>query len=540
MREQESYPLALPSGSVLNGRYIVERVLGQGGFGITYMAREYRTKRPVAIKEYFPDTLAVRAGSSAVLPGAGSKSGDFVYGRQCFLEEAKTLGEFTEIPGIVRIHSYFEENNTAYFAMDYVEGPSFQRYLEERGGQIGWEETLRVLFPVMDALAAVHEKGIIHRDVTPDNMILASDGTVKLLDFGAARYSLGDRSESLDIVLKHGYAPREQYARHGRQGPYTDIYTLAATAYRAVTGRLPPDALDRIDRDELIPPRALGADLPAKAEAALLRALAVQPRDRFQTVREFRKALAAPESKPEPGLKPEPDVLPERRSGLSGRAALCAAGGVLFLAVSLRLLSGGAFEKERTEKTALSAEPVSIEAVFIETGGEEELPDPMDDFLYSQGVLQGYTGDELNLTIKGTDDGEEIRVIGKRAFSGNGNLTTVVLTEGVTQIEQSAFYQCGNLEEIRLPDSLETIGEYAFAECVSLREIRFGEGLTGIESYAFSNCGSLTSLTIPDSVASIGRCAFEGCSGLEQISIPMGCEVDETAFRRCNAEISYR
>ena len=219
------------------------------------------------------------------------------------------MAEFIGNPNIVRVHSYFEENNTAYFVMDYVQGTSFQDYLKQHG-RLSWQETKRILEPVIGALASVHSKGVIHRDVTPDNIYITNDGTVKLLDFGAARYSLGDKSRSLDVVLKHGYAPREQYSRHGRQGPYTDVYALGATFYYALTGRLPPDSIDRQDEDEFILPSSLGVKLPAKAEDALCKALAVSAQDRFQSMSEFYLALNEGGQEPAPPVPPRPQPEP--------------------------------------------------------------------------------------------------------------------------------------------------------------------------------------------------------------------------------------
>lgn len=313
--QTDKYPMALPPGTVLNGRYILGRVLGQGGFGITYVAQDHKTGSLVAVKEYFPDTMAARTGGPSVSAYTGQREENFLYGKECFLNEAKTLAEFIGNPNIVRVHSYFEENNTAYFVMDYVQGTSLQDYLKQRG-RLSWEETKHILEPVIGALASVHSRGVIHRDVTPDNIYITNDGTVKLLDFGAARYSLGDKSRSLDVVLKHGYAPREQYSRHGRQGPYTDVYALGATFYYALTGRLPPDSIDRQDEDEFILPSSLGVKLPAKAEDALCKALAVSAQDRFQSMSEFYLALNEGDEEPVP---PTPPVPPRPRPSGDGR-----------------------------------------------------------------------------------------------------------------------------------------------------------------------------------------------------------------------------
>lgn len=285
------YPHALPCGSILAGRYVTGRVLGQGGFGITYVAQDYHTRELVAIKEYYPDTMAIRETSNSIVPYNLERSANFEYGKERFLEEARTLAEFIGSPHIVRVMSCFEENGTAYFVMEYVKGISLKKHLESSGGKISYTEAMRILTPVMEALSAVHEKGIIHRDVTPDNIALTEDGNVKLLDFGAARYSIGERSQSLDIILKHGFAPYEQYIHRSRQGPFTDIYSLAATLYYSITGVIPLEAVERLDQDTLLPPSALGTEIPRGAETALMKALAVRSDDRYRSMDEFKEAI---------------------------------------------------------------------------------------------------------------------------------------------------------------------------------------------------------------------------------------------------------
>ena len=303
----EKYPMALPEGTVLAGQYIVDKVLGQGGFGITYMATDHKTGQRVAIKEFFPDALATRHETIAI-PFNGERSESFEYGKKCFMEEAQTLAQFIGNENIVRIHTYFEENDTGYFVMDFIEGTSLDDYIKEKGGKLDWEETASILVPVMDALAAVHARGIVHRDVTPDNIYITKDGTVKLLDFGAARYSIGDKSRSLDIVLKHGFAPKEQYIRRGRQGPYTDVYALGATFYFALTGQRPPDSVARLEEDELIPPSTLGVKLPEAVENAILQALSVNAADRFQTMTAFKRAMKISAEGAKAQEMPQPQV----------------------------------------------------------------------------------------------------------------------------------------------------------------------------------------------------------------------------------------
>ena len=286
----KKYPAALRAGTVLNNRYIVGRVLGQGGFGITYLAWDEKLAAKVAVKEYMPYEIAARIGTS-VSVAMESRAEDFTYGGERFREEARTLAKFMGQPNIAGVTDYFDENDTSYFVMDYIEGISFKTYIANAGGKVSVQEALDVMIPVLRALTAVHAEGFIHRDVTPDNIYITKDGNVKLLDFGSARYSLGDKSKSLDVILKVGYAPKEQYIRRGRQGPYTDVYSCAACLYAAITGYLPPESLERLDHDSLVPPSQAGAEIPLYLERAILKGLAVQPEDRFQTAGEFLEAL---------------------------------------------------------------------------------------------------------------------------------------------------------------------------------------------------------------------------------------------------------
>ncbi len=284
------YPMALPLGSVLAGQYVIEGVLGQGGFGITYAARDHVSKNVVAIKEYFPDSIATRVNQSTVVPYSGNKEDNYQYGLDCFKKEAYTLGQFAGHPHIVNIHCYFEENGTAYFVMDMIRGMSLASYLKQKK-TLKYEEALAILLPVMQALVDVHAKNIIHRDISPDNIYLEDGGGIKLLDFGAARYSIGDRTQSLSIILKHGFAPPEQYTSRGHQGPYTDIYALGATFYYVLSGRKLPDSIERLTEDKLIPLSARGVSLPPAADLAIMRALSVDRNNRFQKMPEFIKAL---------------------------------------------------------------------------------------------------------------------------------------------------------------------------------------------------------------------------------------------------------
>ncbi len=298
--------LALPLGTLLNGRYVTGKALGMGGFGITYLGYDTTLDIKVAIKEYLPSGLAVREADGYSL-SLLSKSGEESYleGAERFLDEARILAKLRHIPNIVTVQNYFRENNTAYFVMDYVEGVSLKEYLNQKGGRISFAEAQAFLLPIGEALFRVHGEGLLHRDISPDNIYITSSGESRLLDFGAARFALGS-DKSISVILKKGFAPEEQYRTRGNQGPWTDVYALGATLYTCLTGTLPPDSIDRLHEDALLPPSALGVFLPAYAEQALLKALAVKAENRFQTMGEFTRALGGQASSaPLPGTLPD-------------------------------------------------------------------------------------------------------------------------------------------------------------------------------------------------------------------------------------------
>jgi serine/threonine protein kinase len=306
-------PQQLAPRTILEHKYIIGRCLGQGGFGITYLAYDLQEEQKLAIKEYFPVQISARSADRlTVNPISGKNRPELQYGLAKFAEEARALSNFRNHPGVVSLHTFFYANSTAYIVMDYVEGEDLKQYLKKRGNKISFDAALKILVPVMTALEDVHRAHIIHRDISPDNIYVETDGGVKILDFGATRQAMGEQSRSLSVILKPGYAPEEQYRGKGRLGPWTDIYALGATFYRSITGKIPPDALDRLAEDDLTPPGTLGVQLPAGAQSALMKALAVRAVDRFQNIAAFRQALLPPKFTPSV-LSQEPvKVHPER------------------------------------------------------------------------------------------------------------------------------------------------------------------------------------------------------------------------------------
>ena len=291
--------IQLVPGTILHNRYLIGKSIGSGGFGVTYIGFDEVLQMRVAIKEYLPSEFATRVpGQSQVLVFEGDKAEQFRDGMRKFVEEAKILAKFQNEPGIVRIYDAFMENETAYGVMEYLDGETLESYLN-RNGMIPEDQAVQMLMPVMESLKAVHAAGIIHRDIAPENIMLTKDGQVRLIDFGASRYATTSHSRSLTVIIKPGYSPEEQYRSRGDQGPHTDVYSLAATLYRMITGKIPPDALERRamyenkNRDIITEPHVLNKNISQVRENALMNALNVKIEDRTPDIPTFLGELNA-------------------------------------------------------------------------------------------------------------------------------------------------------------------------------------------------------------------------------------------------------
>jgi len=293
--EYAASPHHLPLKTILAGKYLIGRVLGEGGFGITYLAWDLNLGVKIAVKEYYPMGFVTREHNStcSVLPYVGDKTAFFAAGRERYVEEAKSLAKFYGLPGIVAVKDFFLENNTAYIVMEFVEGKTLKQMLADAGGKLPAATVLEMTKPLMRSLSEVHSAGVIHRDISPDNIMVTKEGNVKLLDFGAARDYADSGNRSLSVLLKPGYAPEEQYRTRGVQGPWSDVYALCATIYRAITGVTPPESVERLRADELQTPSSLGAALEPAREKALLKGMAVLQNERWQSVIELYEALYA-------------------------------------------------------------------------------------------------------------------------------------------------------------------------------------------------------------------------------------------------------
>jgi ABC-type branched-subunit amino acid transport system ATPase component len=280
---------ALPVGTVVN-RYRITAILGRGGFGITYRAQDTKLSREVAIKEYLPAPFAVRRDGTEVLPNSTESAEDFALGRQRFLEEGRTLAGLHRAPAIVQVHDFLEANGTAYIVMELVPGATLEARLKE-SGPLAAGEVERLIWPLLDGLERVHDTGFLHRDIKPANIIIGPKGEPTLIDFGASRAAMAARTASLTAVFTPGYAAVEQFTS-ARQGPWTDIYGLAATLYRAITGEGPPNAVERILEDSILPltrrrPGRFSRDLLVGIDAGL----AVRAGERPQSIAVWRSLL---------------------------------------------------------------------------------------------------------------------------------------------------------------------------------------------------------------------------------------------------------
>jgi WD40 repeat protein/predicted Ser/Thr protein kinase len=286
-----SVSLSLPLGTKLfGGKYSVGKVLGQGGFGITYMGADTVLSRPVAIKELFPE--GCQRNGTTVQPARIPPS-DFSSMKQKFLEEARLLASLNH-PGIVKVYDFFEENNTAYMVMEYLRGKSLAKLVEERGGALSEQEAVGYILKVCEALEVVHKAGYLHRDIKPENIIVCGDGRVVLVDFGAARSFMAGRTGRMTVLLTPGFAPLEQYAEQAKRGAYTDIYALGATLYYLLTGQVPVSAADRFSGVELRSVREINGRVSRQVEEAVMKAMAMRVEERPQSVEEFVRLLTSP------------------------------------------------------------------------------------------------------------------------------------------------------------------------------------------------------------------------------------------------------
>lgn len=294
---------SLPPYEILNGKYLVGKVIGVGGFGITYIGWDFYQSRRVCIKEYFPRGVAARSTSQisdfqhtttqysvdVFTQNTEQAMSAYLGGLRSYIREAENLSRFYAMPGIVSVRDFFYGNRTAYIVMEYIQGINLRQYARTQGGCLSPHVLFPLLQDVIYALNEVHKENIIHRDISPDNIMISQDFKAKVIDFGAAKDFQTGKDQA--VLLKHGYAPIEQYSRDGVQGPWTDVYSLCASIYYLLTGKKLPRAYERLEEDHLIPLHTLGIPVTERQEYAICKGLCVQAEDRFQTMAELYQGL---------------------------------------------------------------------------------------------------------------------------------------------------------------------------------------------------------------------------------------------------------
>ena len=500
--EEEQPFLALPMGTVLSGRYITGKVLGVGGFGITYLGYDLTLEIKVAVKEYMPSGLATRHSNRYGVALIGREQTDYQSGMKRFLDEARILAKLQNTPNIVSVQDYFQENNTAYFVMEYIDGMSLKAYIASQGGKIPYRQALTILMPVMQALTQVHALGLTHRDISPDNISITSNGESKLLDFGAARFSLGDE-KSISVILKHGYAPEEQYSSKGNQGPWTDVYAMGATLYRCVTGALPPDSIMRVHADTLKSPSALGISLPPYVEQSILKALAVKAEDRFPTMADFMDGLTGKTQVPH-RTAASPDADTAEKSTAKPRFRQRSAGvriGVLVL--SLAMVGLGLWRTATGIGILIGgkSEPsTNVPAISVQE------PDGVD-----QVALQDYTQNYLNITMG-------IPVGYTETESGSGSFAS---SDGTATLQVSFYTQAAGFPVYTLSDVEENAERYVryYREYLGCTNVT-GQEITG---RGYRTVGALTAYLIQFSATESSGTTTEVLAAFIECQNGFGC-----------------
>ena len=346
MAEGEAY--FLQPGTTLAGRYILGHSIGAGGFGIVYRAWDEKLETVVAIKEFYPSRLVNRAPGTReliLLSGKGRK--EFNYRKARFLSEARHMAKFGAHRSIVNVFEYFEENNTAYIVMELLEGIALNSYLKQNGGKLDPETAVTVANEVCKALSALHAAGIVHCDVAPDNIFICPRGVIKLLDLGAAKLT-DDSEKAIDIVLKPGFSPPEQYDNSNNIGPWTDIYALGATLYLLLTGIKPDESTNRKIQDEVEPVHLVEPAVPENLSNTVMRAMALEKHLRFRSVDEFQKALN--------GEKKVLSVKKEKKRRKNRKLT-----GILAAVLALAVGAGALFSVYSRQQAAQTLEPAEIE-----------------------------------------------------------------------------------------------------------------------------------------------------------------------------------
>ena len=448
MGKKSSVPLE--EGTLLqDGRYQIGAVIGSGGFGITYAAWDYALSQPVAIKEYFPNVLCSRDTTKEdTVTTHPEQDGLYQVGLLRFSREARILSTLQNVRSVVTVLDWFEGNNTAYIVMQFVRGVPLDQYVKENATSP--QQLITMMRDIVEALILVHAQGILHRDISPGNILVQDDGTLKLIDFGAATVE-ERRAQGKDqtVIFNRKYAPIEQYDENGIQGPWTDVYALSATMYALITGRPPMESAARKGKDTLKSLSAQNIHLKRWQEKAIMDGLILQPEKRIQNMEIFRSILYH---------LPLPEQEKKRRA---------------FIA-----------------KAVIGAATASVVS-----------------FLITVNFTSGFNlGNHIRYALRGD---------GFHAVSYSGAAETLDIPEKrlgirVTEIETGAFQAAKELKSLSVPGSVCSVGELAFNECSSLETVVLNEGVAELQPQAFASCVNLQAVYVPASLHTFSEETFSG------------------------------
>ena len=582
---QERNLSVLEEGTLLNEKYQLGAMIGQGGFGITYAAWDENLERAVAVKEYFPADFVTRNTEvSDEVVCLEKYRAAFLEGRLRFEREGRLLAALQEIPNVVKVLDFFSENNTAYIVMEYIHGVPLDQWCKQQ--KLKPAQILQHMRPVADALVLLHRQGVVHRDLKPDNLLVEDSGVIWLIDFGSAMQA---ERHGGTIILSRGYAPVEQYGKeYGRQGPWSDVYGLAAVVYELLTGEAPQEALLRVTKDDLKSPAARGIRLHKKQNAALMAALAVQPEKRTQSMEEFRAGLY---------LLPMPEQVRWRRRmqrrlitafalillfaaliGANFMVGLPLGHGLLYSlrtdgwhilfawpGQSRRELPGSLLGLPVTavEQSAFrgdkALEQVTLPPSIQSLGDQAFYGCPRLKTVYLNEALENiglnvFDGASEELLLWGSRNSAQeayaqtshLRFVdgGEMDFEENGTGLTltrlasdaesIVIPSYVNGVPVTAALvnaMLSNVKEIFFPDMLTEIPDYFCAGCHSLETVHIGKNTRRIGEGCFVNCDALAAVELGESLKTIGAGAFSGTSSLLEIHLPEGLEtLEDLAF----------
>lgn len=553
----------LSCGTILKEQYYIGKVLGQGGFGITYLGWDLYLDIPVAIKEYFPNGMVMRENtiSMDIVSCSGDEGVRFRNNKERFMREAKMQARFSSVSEIVQIKNFFLANNTAYIVMEYVEGITLKQYVKERGGKLSSKDTMTIVGPMMQALCKVHKAGLVHRDISPDNIMMLSNGRAKLLDFGAVR-DVGNAdvekplTKSTEAILKQGYAPIEQYQNRGSLGPWTDVYALCATMYYCMTGEVPPDAPERLLENEEIDFASKIPELSEQQIVALQKGMALRAAERISSMDElYEKFFSGMEEESNRingansimtssiEIAPAEETVVENKNQFSKRnKILIGALSILALVLVIAIAMPKNENKPSNQNTEMQSKEVSGSC--------------------GENLKWTYDAESKKLSITGTGRMYNYKWKGLMNERLNSyqiqetppwaaymdEICAVEFAEGITLIGENAFYGCSNLKKVRFPESLEFLERNAFHDCVSLEKVQFLGTSTEIcrgpeNATAFTLGDEIVDVAYPDKLVIIGYGGSTAEQFAEECDISfdnVGVPKDAYLLGQCGDDIAWR